>query len=177
MSACHQHPAQTILQHGEAVATRFNDLIGERRLEWRLPAWFIPHHELLLSHLPSADTLAAYHIYHDCAKPYCRMIDEDGRQHFPNHAQLSASIWRVTDGREAIAELIQRDMDCHLMKPADLEAYSRPDLLPTLLLTALAEIHANAELFGGIDSTSFKIKWKALDKLGKHITSTLKESS
>lgn len=39
----------------------------------------------------------------------------------------------------------------------------------TLLVTALAELHSNAAMFGGIESTSFKIKWKKLDKLGKKL--------
>ena len=43
----------------------------------------------------------------------------------------------------------------------------------TLLLAALAEIHSNAKMFGGIDSTSFKMKWKQLDRRGKQICKKL----
>jgi hypothetical protein len=57
-------------------------------------------------------------------------------------------------------------MDMHLMKPSEIGSYDRPDLIPTLLLAALSEIHANSTMFGGMDSTSFKIKWKALNRLG-----------
>lgn len=39
----------------------------------------------------------------------------------------------------------------------------------TNLIAGLSEIHANASMFGGIDSTSFKIKWKQISKRGKKI--------
>jgi hypothetical protein len=42
----------------------------------------------------------------------------------------------------------------------------------TLLVAALAEIHSNARLFGGIDSVSFKSKWKNWDRRGKQIIKT-----
>jgi hypothetical protein len=40
---------------------------------------------------------------------------------------------------------------------------------PVLLLTGLCELHSNAQMFGGIDSTSFKIKFKQLERLGKKV--------
>lgn len=61
------------------------------------------------------------------------------------------------------------DMDAHLLKADGLAEFaSRPQAIP-LLLTALAEIHANAAMFGGLDSTSFKIKWKHLNKRGRQV--------
>lgn len=39
----------------------------------------------------------------------------------------------------------------------------------TLLVTSLCEIHANADMFGGIESSSFKIKFKQLDRRGNQI--------
>jgi hypothetical protein len=45
----------------------------------------------------------------------------------------------------------------------------------TLLIASLAEIHSNAEMFGGIESTSFKIKWKNIDRRGKQVFKYLKE--
>jgi hypothetical protein len=54
------------------------------------------------------------------------------------------------------------------MKAEDVEDFCKdPKMACTLLLSALAEVHSNANMFGGIDSTSFKIKWKHLDKRGK----------
>lgn len=37
----------------------------------------------------------------------------------------------------------------------------------TLLLVSLCEIHSNASMFGGIESVSFKSKWKKIDQRGK----------
>jgi len=172
MSSCSQSKGQTILQHGEAVAARYKDLIGEQKMEWRLPDWF--DLDYLLPLCPPAEIMEQYHIYHDCGKPYCVTVDDEGRQHFPDHARISAAIWRVNGGSEQIAELIQRDMDMHTIKPADAAGYDRMDLAPALLLTALSELHANAEMFGGIESTSFKIKFKALNKVGRNIINKLK---
>jgi hypothetical protein len=65
------------------------------------------------------------------------------------------------------------DMDVHLMKAADItEFIKRPEAI-TLLITALCEIHSNCAMFGGIESTSFKIKWKHIDKRGRAIFKTL----
>lgn len=64
-------------------------------------------------------------------------------------------------------------MDLHLLKPSTIETFTRYDLAPPLLLTALSELHANAEMFGGIESTSFHIKWKTLSKTGRHICNQL----
>ena len=174
MSSCCQTPGQTILQHGVAVADRFKDLVGERRLEWRLPDWFDLD---LLNLCPSAEVMEQYHIYHDCGKPFCRTVDEEGRQHFPDHARISASIWRVYGGDPFIATLIEHDMDMHTLKAAEAADYKHLDLAPALLLTALAELHANAAMFGGLESTSFKIKWKNLNKLGKVLTTRIKETA
>lgn len=172
MSNCSQSQGQTILQHGEAVAARYKDLIGKQEMEWRLPDWF--DLDFLVPLIPPGEIMEQYHIYHDCGKPYCRTVDEEGKQHFPDHAKISSSIWRVHGGSEQIAELILRDMDMHLMKAAQAAEYDRLDLAPALLLTALSELHANAEMFGGIESTSFKIKFKSLNKVGRNIINKLK---
>jgi hypothetical protein len=44
----------------------------------------------------------------------------------------------------------------------------------TLLVTSLCELHSNASMFGGIESTSFKIKYKQLDKRGNQVLKLLK---
>lgn len=177
MASCQQSQHQTILQHGESVSRKFRDLIEGRTDGWCLPIWFTEHRQFLIDLLPEADLLETYHIYHDCGKPYCRTVDEQGRQHFPDHARISAAIWRTHGGESSIAEYIQHDMDMHLLKPAEASSYSRLDLAPALLLSALAELHSNAEMFGGIESTSFKIKLKGLTKIGKILINRIKETS
>lgn len=169
MLACEQSVGQTILQHGEAVAQKYKNLLSNKTAGWKLPGWFIKYSSELFKLTPSAEVMEQYHVYHDCGKPYCRQVDAEGRPHFPNHAQVSASVWRVHGGSEQVAQLIQHDMDMHLLKPSEAASYGRLDLAPALLLTALAEIHANAEMFGGIDSTSFKIKFKQLSRTGSNL--------
>lgn len=113
-----------------------------------------------------------YQIYHDCGKPLCRTVDEQG-QHFPNHSEVSKQQWlKYSDGSKIalqIAELIGMDMDVHLLKSVDIENFSIRKEAISLLITSLCEVHSNAIMFGGIDSIGFKIKWKHLNKVGKHI--------
>lgn len=163
MMSCQQSQHQTILQHGEAVASKFKDLIAGRTDGWHLPPWV----EQLIPLIQNQELLEQYHIYHDCSKPFCITYDQEGKKHFPNHAELSSKIWEELDGCKSISILMKHDMDMHTMKSAEAETYEHIDLAPALLLTALAELHANAEMFGGTESTSFKIKFKAISKLGK----------
>lgn len=67
-------------------------------------------------------------------------------------------------------------MEIHLLK-ADMTTSFCQDKKTalTLLLIGLCELHSNAEMFGGIESTSFKIKWKSLSKNGKRIIKYLKK--
>lgn len=65
------------------------------------------------------------------------------------------------------------DMDIHLLKADGVPEFTARPQAAALLLTGLAEVHANAAMFGGIESTSFKIKWKQIDKRGRQIINTL----
>ena len=76
-------------------------------------------------------------------------------------------------GDHQIANLIRMDMDIHLLKDAGVKEFcTRPECC-TLLLSGLAEVHANAAMFGGINSTSFKIKFKQIKKRGNAICKEL----
>lgn len=176
MQACFQSAGQNMLQHGLAVSEQFTQLYEHLAAgaplpgDWRLPTWLTPEvGRMLLSRLPSLETLAAYHLYHDCGKPRCRTVDEDGRQHFPNHAQVSRQVWLEHGGSLEVADLIGMDMDVHLLKAEDIPEFVARPQAAALLLTALAEIHANATMFGGTESTSFKIKLKHIERRGKQI--------
>lgn len=175
----------TILDHGISVADWFKDLheslFQGKALErnWRLPDWISD--PLIKSQLLDFDLLQTYQVYHDCGKPFCREIDERGRQHFPNHAAVSCQRFlECSDGSKTahqIARLIAMDMDIHLLKADGLEEFaSRPEAI-SLLITGLCEIHSNAQMFGGIESTSFKIKWKQIDKIGKRILAKIRQSA
>ena len=175
MSECYQTEGVTILEHGLQVAEKFNELISGNMEEWRLPEWFISNKDWLISNLPSSEVLQQYQVFHDCGKVKCLVVDEDGKRHFPNHAMVSAREWLIAGGSQEVANLIERDMDMHLLKPSQASEYKRLDLVPALLLTALSEIHANAQMFGGIESVSFKIKFKQLSKRGNAFIKIIKE--
>jgi len=175
MQSCNQSSNQTIYEHGIAVRDKLFELINSQNLsQWRIPNWFNEHKDKLFSNLYDWEILETYTTFHDCGKPYCRTVDENGKQHFPNHANTSADKWLEVDGSNIIANLIRNDMMVHTMKSSDIEEFCKdPKMACSLLLTALAEIHANSILFGGIESVSFKIKWKQIDKIGKKICSTI----
>lgn len=179
MRASPQSTGQSVWQHGESVRDRFADL--HRHLatgapleaDWRLPSWCTPD---LVPRLLPYGTLQRYQLFHDCGKPYCRVVDAEGRQHFPDHARVSEQVWLTIGGAPEIGRLIGMDMEVHCLKPEDVEAFAlRPEAI-SLLLTGLAEIHANAAMFGGVESVSFKIKWKHLDKRGRRILACLARS-
>lgn len=177
MITCEQSPGQSVLDHGKAVHTTFqalyNHLLGGSSIPdwWRIPSW--AYTTGLLDKLAPMDILAEYQIYHDCGKPYCLTVDADGKRHFPNHAEISEAIWRKIGGSQHAARLIGQDMDAHLLTVDGITEFSeRPDAV-SLLLTAIAEVHANAEMFGGQTSDSFKMKIKRLDQRGKRIISLI----
>ena len=111
-----------------------------------------------------------YTLFHDCGKPYC---PSDGKRKFPNHTEVSYLIWLGVGGHLSAARLMRMDMQIHTMKADEVPSFCTQPEAPTLLLAGLAEIHANAEMFGGGTSVSFKIKWKQIDRRGRAICSHL----
>ena len=43
---------------------------------------------------------------HDCGKPYCITIDEAGRRHFPDHANVSANTFAQISDNKIVKDLI-----------------------------------------------------------------------
>lgn len=179
MQAGHQTKGISFWDHGALVAARFRDLMSESpTMTWRLPAWFELNADWIRKGLqPQFDRIQTYQLWHDCGKPYCREEDADDKIHYPNHANVSADIWLSLGGDALIGELIRRDMDCHTLRTAQAEEFSRSPHALILLTTALCELHANASMFGGLESESFKIKFKRLDKCGNIIIKNLKETT
>lgn len=175
MRACEQTQGMSVLDHGVLVHDRYFELLRHLRDgaplegEWRLPEWLVENRQLVLERLMNDDVVAAYTIHHDCGKPSVLTIDEDGRRHFPGHAAASERVWREIGGDPEVGMLIGMDMDAHVIKDADVAEFAARRQACTLLLVALSEIHANAGMFGGIESTSFKMKWKQLDRRGKAV--------
>lgn len=175
MSQCEQTQGQSVLDHGKSVESYLFDLINHLRsgatlkYEWKMPDWIYEHKDLLLESLPDDETLSLYTVYHDCGKPFCLEVDENGRKHFPNHAEISHKVFTHIFQNNTAAELIRCDMDIHCLKSEGVDEFCTNTHCLTLLLSGLAEIHSNAKMFGGMDSTSFKIKWKAITQRGKQI--------
>ena len=172
MHETEQAPGLTIYCHGLSVASYFTDLYchlkhgTKLREQWRLPNWITPS---LLDRCELPHVMTKYLIWHDCGKPFCKTINEDGKVSFPNHSQISHDMWLAAGGEPEIAQLMLMDMDIHTLKSDGLEEFAKRPQAISLILSGLCAIHSNAEMFGGIDSTSFKIKWKHIDKRGRQI--------
>lgn len=177
MEGCQQTSTQNVKEHGEAVWAKVQELIAGNFNGFRLPEYFIENHHFIVNNLVDFDTLKKYNLFHDCGKPFCLEVDSEGKSHFPNHAEVSKQIWLEYFPKETqVAELIGLDMLFHTKNWREIEALNLPlNILCSLYITALGEIHANADMFGGIESVSFKIKWKKLEKSGKHLVEKIKK--
>lgn len=180
MKGCEQTKGMSVYEHGTSVKNYLFDLINHLRnktplkYEWKLPDWVYENSNLILSQLPDDKTLELYTQYHDIGKPFCLEIDEEGKRHFPNHAEKSYEIFSKLFKNQIAAMLVKHDMDIHLLKSEGAEFFCKNPYAITLLLTGLAEIHSNAPMFGGLESTSFKIKLKSITQRGKQILNHFK---
>lgn len=172
MEACFQTVGLNMIQHGESVNAEYAKLIDDLDAGKSYPEL-----QLLWDQkwewAKSATTLRNYHVYHDCGKHISLTIDEDGRRHYPDHAAHSKKQYEIIFPNDTFsARLIGKDMLIHTLKGDALRGFLAcdPDAF-NLLLTAFAEIHANAQMFGGFDSDSFKIKKKHLLKATKILLS------
>jgi hypothetical protein len=169
MLECQQFPGMNVYEHGVSVHEWFKDLMGAQERPWRLPKW-VPEIQAMIDPA-QMEEIRLYQTFHDCGKPYCKEVDEQGRVHFPDHAAVSERIWMEhSDGSESdrrIGRLIGMDMLAHTVKGEAIDQFVQLPEAPILILTALAEIHSNASHLNALDSDSFKIKLKQIDKLGK----------
>jgi hypothetical protein len=182
MKACPQTASQSVIEHGISVKNYLMDLLDylehgtALKYEWKIPEWLLDNRDLIIKSLPDENTLKLYTILHDIGKPFCLEIDEEGRRHFPNHAQVSYETFIKFYDDPIAADLILHDMDIHTIKSEGVAEFSKTPHAITLLISGLAEIHSNAKMFGGIDSTSFKIKHKCISKRGKQIINLIKNN-
>lgn len=173
MKTCFQFENMNMLQHGEAVHAKYFELRAHLnngtplQSEWKLPGYIHDLWDNFKDTLPNEETMRLYQIYHDCSKHSCEIFDEKGKRHFPNHAEESYKRFLQHSNNFIAAELIRLDMTFHSLRGEELEPFFTHPLGFTLWLTTLCELHANAEMFGGISSDSFKIKWKRHEKAGK----------
>lgn len=162
-----------MLQHGQLVHEKYKLLMW---LMSTLEADDIEYAQLLriykkVQHqLPPVEVLERYHVYHDCGKHLALTIDEDGKRRYPDHASISSRQYLHLFPEETLtAHLIERDMDFHTLRGDDLIKLCRSPFAPILYFTAWAEIEANAEMFGGKESESYKIKRSRLLQAGKKL--------
>ena len=180
MLLCEQSQGQSVYQHGQSVCSHLFDLIDHIKGVykppegyWKLPEWPMNYAEELLCNLHDEDKIRQYTTYHDCGKILCKQVDAEGRVHFPDHARLSKELWLSVGGDKIVGELIGDDMFIHTSSANEINQrlISGWDIkdASTLLFSAIAEIHSNAVMFGGIESLSFKSKFKIIDRRGKQI--------
>jgi len=159
------------MQHGILVNQYFLDLYSHLQFNtilqynWKLPNWIYDNKEFILDNLLPIGMLSNYQIYHDIGKPFCKTYDIDTKKpHFYNHEKISSEIYPSVF---EIKKLIASNMIIHKIKDKEMDKFSKRKDSISLLITGLSEIHANAEMFGGMNSTSFKIKYKQIDSRGK----------
>lgn len=151
MKATEQTSGLNMLDHGLMVADEYDRLVGSEE--------FTNLTHLLLD----KTTMRRYHVYHDCGKG---LVAVDGR--FPDHANASASQWKYLFPEDVdVIELMKLDMEFHTRKGSAVVELWQHRLAPSLYVTAWAELYANASMFGGTDTDSFKIKRKRLIQAGK----------
>lgn len=169
MTKCMQAPGLNMLEHGHKVHDAYKELIADLDASSTKYAELLPIYAKFKTHLPPAKVLENYHIMHDCGKHLVLTIN-DGKRHFPNHAEASANQFAIIFPEDGFSkQLIAMDMDFHLHRGDDLLRTCRSPFAPILYFTAWAEINANAEMFGGKSSDSYKIKRSRLIKAGKKL--------
>jgi hypothetical protein len=179
MKQCEQFTGMSVYEHGILVSEWLSDLYENThsqkplRKQWRESKWI--GNKLLIEKLLPFKILETYAKMHDAGKPYCRTVDDQGRQHFPNHAEVSKNVWNEvsedTPESRIVGDLIGMDMMAHTVRGEELQAFAKHPYAPSLLYTAFAEVHSNASWLNALDSDSFKIKIKQLDKVAKAILS------
>jgi hypothetical protein len=181
METARQNDKQTIMAHGVSVKDRAFSIVsalstGEHGI-WSevLPESMLTGKfgQYLLDHRHPAQTIWNYTLFHDCGKPDCMVLDDDGRRHFPEHEKVSSQVWQDLGSGDEV-RLMSLDMTLHRMKADEFDSFiksaNKQDIC-TLLLVSYAEIVANALDNDplGLESVSFKIKKKHLDRLTKKI--------
>ncbi len=170
-----QFKTLSVMGHGISVHEKYKDLIkdlDEGTNRYEVPDLLKSNWIYLKSLLYSNDIMKTYHVYHDCGKPYCRTVDDVGKQHFPDHEKISAEIfdklWSQHFPHKAlIHKFIASDMIFHSGSMEDIEAFKTKEnarFRMSLWFTSLAELYANKEMFDSNNQLSFKIKYKKLSK-------------
>lgn len=169
MQACQQTAGLNVLQHGVLVSLAYSEMLKELRKGTHQEEFLQGMFPLLEPLLFEEELMSRYHVYHDCGKPFCQATEE---RKFPDHEARSFEQWSLIFPEDKIvANLMLNDMKFHAGNN-DAEFYSS-ELAPSLYLTSWAELEANSSMFGGHESTSYKIKRKRLIQQGKKLRMAL----
>ena len=176
MTTCYQAENLNMLQHGKSVYKEYCKLICQLS-NGVGDATLLAVYSRIKDSLPPPSVLKRYMVLHDCGKHLCLSIDESGKRHFPDHAQISAEQFLMIYPQDKFSSiLISKDMDFHLARGEQLESIWKDPFAPILYLSAWASINANAEMFGGKQSDSYKIKRSRLIQAGKKYLNSIKEN-
>ena len=174
MTGCEQTQGMNMLEHGRCVYDAYVQLWNGLNAhlfeqdEPGLQAWFNRTQESAPCALSAPENIRAYHVYHDCGKHLVLCTDDNGRRHFPDHAAASSRQYAaVFPNDKRTQELIAHDMDFHTLRGDALYLLWTQPFASTLYLTAWAEVRANATMFGGFQSESYKIKRSRLLQAAK----------
>lgn len=174
MEETYQMEGLNLYQHGQQVWHYYQKILEHDYEGMKIPKWYSTHADFIHQNLFSRELIETYAIWHDIGKTETLQIGEDGRRRFPGHADASKRIWLSLGGDNEIAELIGLDMIFHTESAEQiLQRNLDKKILCTLMLSALCELHANAEMFGGIQSESFCIKYKKLEQRAKKVLTTM----
>ena len=165
MRDCKQTEVMSILEHGVDVNKKYQEIVkilkGGMENIYCLPEQLFELFQMFP--LLEDRIINHYQIYHDCGKPLCKIVDEEGRQHFPDHSKVSYEQFKlIFPDKDVEAFMVLHDMDFHTLCADDLKGLAISHCGFSLYLTAWAELISNALMFGGFDSTSYKIKRKKL---------------
>lgn len=176
-----QTEGQSVFDHCMSVSMYIenimNDTLDVKTIK-NIPNWYYEYKSLIKENSYSKEILMEYASWHDCGKPFCVELDEHKKQHFPNHAKKSKEIYNLVNEHnektEIISELIEHDM---LFHSESIDSIMNLNLskqtICSLILSSLSAILSNAQMFGGYDSDSFKIKMKSFSKKTIKILSNL----
>lgn len=166
MKKCYQFKDIDMYEHGLMVNREYTNLISSLN-DGLLSEVFPPDLIEIFKEkeLVDYDIMTKYQILHDCGKPLCKEVDDEGKIHYPNHAKVSFDqINKLYPNEEELKFLVLHDMDFHTLKPKELIEIAESKYGFSLYLTAWSELIANAQMFNGFDAVSFKIKRKQLIK-------------
>lgn len=165
---------QSVYDHCLSVKDRaielLNSLYGEeKRSVWFLPPWWEQYREIIRRNLCHREEIIRYTLYHDCGKPL--VAERNGmRMSFKGHEYFSSRVYNSLMKKDRkVIRMIAQDMDIHRSKAGDLPILISRKEIVTLLFVSICEVHSNAELFGGFESESFRIKLKKIYTRGKAI--------